>query len=220
MKKYILKHYISVILGVVIIMITLLAVEVCRLTFSKEAVKQPYDNLSTWTWTDGPILSRVDYRFFACGKEYSIIPTVESPVGKGEGLYKRSSVGSIILDGTPNTGWDATLFAFFSAVGGSLYFPADHNGVMVRIPTDEGVLEFNNDNTQCDGKSAQLRVFWHHLLDSKDLDSLKESISWKYFDYLFQNNYGTVPPGDCLVFVFDTEEELEKNWPVCTAYRK
>lgn len=169
-------------------------------------------------WTGGSVLSRVDYRFFACGEEYIVMPTADSEVGQGVGLYKRSTVGSMILEGTPKNVWDATLFAFFSAVGGELYFPTNHEGVMIRIPTDIGVVEFNNDHTQCSGKTAQLRVFEHHFLDSKDLDSLKESISWKYFDYLFQNNYGTVPPGDCLVFVFDTEEELEKNWPVCTAY--
>lgn len=181
--------------------------------------EESYDFMD-YPWNYGQALSMVDYRFFGCGKEYFIAPTPDSDVGQGIGLYKRSANGTIILDGLPVAIGEAIVPAFFEAVGGLLYAPADHIDVKVRIPTDVGVLEFNNDHTQCVGKPAKLRVFRHHLLDPNDLSSLKESISWKYPYHTFRNNYGTVPPGDCLVFVFDTEEELEKNWPVCTAYRK
>lgn len=219
MQRYLHSRYGIILIGI-FVMIILFGVYTYTSTSIGENEEYSSGDFSTRTWTDGPVLSRVDYRFFACGEEYTIVPTADSEAGRSEGLYKRSSVGSMILEGTPRVGRDVTLSAFFSAVGGELYFLANHKGVMIKIPTDTGVLEFNNDHTLCGGKPSQLRVFQHHLLDAKDLDSLSVSVLWKYFDYLFQNNHGTVPTGDCLVFVFDTEEELGKNWPVCTAYRK
>jgi hypothetical protein len=43
---------------------------------------------------------------------------------------------------------------------------------------------------------------------------------WKYFDHVLTNNYGKVPPGDCFVFIFDSEDALERPWPRCTSHEE
>lgn len=221
MQKHLLNYFVYS--AILIIILTLLVLGgsylYTKVLPSNESILTS-DDFFLWTWKDGPVLSRVDYRFFACGQEYHMTPTADSDVGQSTGIFRRSTGKSMILDGTPSIGRDTSLMAFFEAIGGKLLFPVDHRGIMIKIPTESGILEFNNSHTLCENKKIELRVFRHHLIDPEDIDSLKESILWKYTDYSFRNNYGTVPPGDCLTFVFDTEEELEKNWPVCTAYRK
>jgi hypothetical protein len=43
---------------------------------------------------------------------------------------------------------------------------------------------------------------------------------WKYFDHVLTNNYGKVPPGDCFIFLFDSEDALERPWPRCASYEE
>ena len=52
-------------------------------------------------WTKGPVLSRTDYRIFACGEELLLQEDTESLAKKRNSLFARSESGSIIVDGTP-----------------------------------------------------------------------------------------------------------------------
>lgn len=208
MSKY-LADYTILILAVFLITAASLA------SFSISAIS---NTEKLFTWTKGPVLSRVDYRIFFCGKEVFLEPAPHAPVAKGVGLYKRSKSGSIILDGTPTYSKDIQLPKFFVEVGGELrHRESAPRQLLLKVPTKNGVEEFWSDDT-CNGKSAYLTVL-HHRVDSTTKPmSVHPRILWKYADYLFDNNYGRVPPGDCLILIFDTEDALKRAWPHCKAH--
>jgi|GEM_PF-1173951 len=171
-------------------------------------------------WRNGQVLSRVDYRIFACGKEIFLKPEEESPVGKGKGLFARSEQGSIVAKGKPRSIKDITLPAYFGAAGGALEFPTgNENTEIFRVPTSAGMREFRSGD-QCNGKKASLHVLHYRVDASTKPWSVFKRIFWKYPDYVLQNNYGKVPPGDCLIFIFDSEDVSERPWPRCASLDK
>jgi hypothetical protein len=167
-------------------------------------------------WTKGPILSKTDYRIFACGKEIFFEPDQLLLNKKRNGLFARSESGSIIADGMPKSFDDVLLTSFFDAAGGTLKLTKDHKNLFC-VPTKEGVLEFKTGNL-CDGKKADLYVLEHRIETSTEPWSIFSRIGWKYWDFVFSNNYGKVPPGNCLIFIFDTEDVLDRPWPTCAAH--
>lgn len=167
-------------------------------------------------WTDGPILSKNDYRIFACGEEIFLEPDQKLLNKKRNGLYERSESGSIIADGTPKYSNDILLTSFFEATGGILKITKEHKNIF-HIPTKEGMQEFQTGDL-CDGEKADLYVLEHRIETSTKPWSIFSRVGWKYWDYVFSNNYGKVPPGDCLIFIFDTEDVLERPWPTCAAH--
>ena len=174
----------------------------------------------TGTWTKGQVLSQVDYRIFACGEEIFIKADRESLVGEERGLFARSKSGSIIAEGKPLNTEDVSLSAFFNAVGGALEFSDENErSEILLVPTESGLREFRPYDL-CNGKKAKLYVL-HYRVDATEKPwSLYPRILWKYFDYVLENNFGKVPPGDCLVFLFDSEDVLQKPWPSCASHDK
>lgn len=170
------------------------------------------------TRTEGPVLSKVDYRIFACGEEIFLKADAQSPIGKRKGLFAHSKSGSIVADGVPSRIDDILLSSFFEATGGRLNF-SDEGEEIMRIPTEAGVREFNSGDL-CNGKEARLHVLHYRVDTSTKPWSVYPRIMWKYFDYVLTNNYGNVPPGDCLIFIFDSEATLENSWPRCASYDK
>ncbi len=172
----------------------------------------------SYPWQEGELLARVDYRIFACGEELFLEATKDSPAGRGEGLYATSIPGSIIARGLPHTYGEASLPAFFEAIGGKLETPIRKmNTKVMNLPTSLGVREFHNGNL-CGDQPAQLWVLHHRVEPSPQLSTVHPRVLWKYFDYGFRNNYGTVPPGDCLLFLFDSKDALHRPWPRCKAH--
>ena len=176
--------------------------------------------ISVRRYRNGQVLSRVDYRIFACGEEIFLKPESGSPVEKGEGLFARSEQGGIVAKGKPHSTQDISLPAYFSAVGGKLEFPTESESTEIfKVPTDAGMREFRSGD-QCNGKKANLHVLYYRVDALTKPWSVFKRILWKYPDYVLQNNYGKVPPGDCLIFLFDSEEALERLWPRCASHDK
>ncbi len=167
-------------------------------------------------WTEGPILSKTDYRIFACGGEFFLKANTKSLSKKRNGLYARSESGSIIADGTPKWTDDVLLTSFFEAAGGTLKITDEHKNIF-RVPTKNGVLEFQSGDL-CDGEEAELYVLKHRIETSTEPWSIYSRNMWKYWDHVFTNNYAKVPPGDCLIFIFDSEDVLERPWPTCASH--
>lgn len=168
--------------------------------------------------TERKILSRTDYRIFACGKELFLKADSESLITKRNGLFVRSELGSIIADGVPISNDDILLSSFFDAAGGTLVFSAEHKDIL-RIPTEAGVREFQSGDL-CNGKEAKLYVLHHRVKTSTNPWSIYSRIVWKYFDHVLTNNYGKVPPGDCFIFIFDSKDVLERPWPRCASHEE
>ena len=164
------------------------------------------------------ILSRNDYRIFACGEEIFLKADAKSLVTKRNGLFSRSEEGNIIADGVFSSIDDILLTSFFDAAGGTLEF-SDKQKDVFRIPTETGLREFQSGDL-CNGKKAELRVLHHRIETSTKPWSIYSRIMWKYFDHGLTNNYGKVPPGDCFIFIFDSEDVLERPWPRCASHEE
>ncbi|MBA4320006.1 MAG: hypothetical protein C0412_16520 [Flavobacterium sp.] len=164
------------------------------------------------------ILSRTDYRIFACGEEIFLKANNESLTTKRNGLFAHSKPGSIIAAGMPLNIDDILLTSFFDAAGGTLEF-SDEQKDIFRIPTKAGLREFQSGDL-CNGKKAKLQVLHHRIETSTKPWSIYSRIMWKYFDHVLTNNYGKVPPGDCFIFIFDSEDVLEQPWPRCASHEK
>lgn len=168
------------------------------------------------TLIERKILSRTDYRIFACGEEIFLKADSESLKIKRNGLFAHSKSGSIIADGAPLNTNDILLSSFFDAAGGSLEFSNEHKDIF-RVPTGTGVREFRSGDL-CKGKKADLYVIHHRVETSTKPWSIYSRIAWKYFDHVLTNNYGEVPPGDCFIFIFDSEDVLDRPWPHCASH--
>lgn len=168
--------------------------------------------------TERKILSRNDYRIFACGEEIFLKIDSESLKVKRNGLFAHSKPGSIIADGVPSSVDDILLTSFFDAAGGTLEF-SDEQKDILRIPTEIGLREFRSGDL-CSGKKAKLQVLHHRVETSTKPWSIYSRIMWKYFDHILTNNYGKVPPGDCFIFIFDSEDALERPWPRCASHEE
>jgi len=164
------------------------------------------------------ILSKTDYRIFVCGEEIFLKTDAKSLITKRNGLFARSKPGSIIAAGVPSSIDDILLTSFFDAAGATLEF-SDGQKNILRIPTEAGLREFQSGNL-CGGKKADLYVIHHRIETSTNPRSIYSRIMWKYFDHVLTNNYGQVPPGDCFVFVFDSEDALKRPWPYCDSHKK
>jgi hypothetical protein len=170
------------------------------------------------TLTERRILSRTDYRIFACGEEIFLKADMESLITKRNGLFAHSKPGSIIAAGMPLNIDDILLTSFFDAAGGTLEF-SDEQKDIFRIPTEAGLREFQSGDL-CNGKKAKLWVLHHRIETSTKPWSIYSRIMWKYFDHALTNNYGKVSPGDCFIFIFDSEDALERPWSYCTSHEE
>jgi len=170
------------------------------------------------TLAERKILSRTDYRIFACGEEIYLKADPESLKIKRNGLFAHSKSGSIIADGTPLNINNISLSSFFDSAGGSLEFSNEHKDIF-RVPTETGVREFRSGDL-CKGKKANLYVIHHRIETSTKPWSIYSRIAWKYFDHVLTNNYGKVPPVDCFIFIFDSEDVLGRPWPLCASFEE
>lgn len=162
------------------------------------------------------IISKTDYRIFACGEEIFLKPDLKSLRTKKNSLFELSNSGSIIVNGVPSGIKDISLASFFETAGGILEF-SEENKSFFAVPTESGLREFRSGDI-CKGKEADLYVLRYRVEASKKPWSVYSQIMWKYFDYILTSNYNKDIPSDCLVFIFDSENALERSWPYCLSY--
>ncbi|KKT13824.1 MAG: hypothetical protein UV95_C0001G0362 [Candidatus Falkowbacteria bacterium GW2011_GWF2_43_32] len=164
------------------------------------------------------LLSRVDYRIFACGEEIFLKIDKEDLKTKRNGLFTRSESGKVIADGFVTSDDNVLLSSFFKAVGSIIEYTVDHESNLY-LPTELGVREFHSGDL-CNGKKAMLHVIHHRVETGTDPWSIYSRIIWKEKDHILTNNYGKVPPGDCFIFIFDSEDVLERPWPRCASHEE
>ena len=142
--------------------------------------------------TKGPVHWHADYEIWVCGKEIKLAEPKGLSNEQGTELThshndKRMHVEGILLDKK-----EASLGAFFHAVGGSL----SDDGI--KIPADDGLASVH-DGDKCNEKPAKLYVFVNGKLIGNP------------HDYVI-SPYEKVPPGDRIKFVF-TEKPIEEINP-------
>jgi len=164
------------------------------------------------------LLSRVDYRIFACGEEIFLKADKEDLKIKRNGLFARSESGKVIADGFVASDDHVLLSSFFEAVGSVIEYTAEHESNLY-LQTKTGVRKFHSGDL-CNGKEAMLHVIHHRVETGTDPWSIYSRIIWKEKDHVLINNYGKVPPGDCFIFIFDSEDILERPWPHCGSHEE
>ena len=191
-----------------LLLIGLIAVFICMSVFF--VIKNKKDKEA--------LLSRVDYRIFACGEEIFLKVDKEDLKTKRNGLFARSESGSVIADGLVARDESIFLSSFFEAAGSVLEYTTDHKSNLY-LQTETGVREFHSGD-MCNREKASLHLIHHRVETGTDPWSIYSRIIWKDKDHVLRNNYGKVPPGDCFIFLFDSEDVLDHPWPTCPAHDK
>lgn len=149
-------------------------------------------HLNSISLTKGPVHWHADFEIWACDKEILIKEPEGFTNKQGVDLMHAHNDQRIHVEGVILDKKQASLGAFFYAIGGSL----SNDGFIV--PTDNG-LESYHDGDHCNEKVAKLYVFVNGQLIS---DPARYEIS----------HYEKVPPGDRIKFVF-TEKPIEEISP-------
>ena len=137
--------------------------------------------------TKGPVHWHADFEIWACDEEIDILRPKGLTNRLGTGTVHEHNDNRIHIEGVILNNMDASLGAFFKAIGGSL----DSHGM--DVPANSGLLHLEN-GEECNGAPAKLYVFVNgKLIDNPD-------------KYIIAP-YSKVPPGDTIKFIF-TEKEL------------
>jgi len=164
------------------------------------------------------LLSRVDYRIFVCGEEIFLKVDKEDLKNKRNALFARSETGKVIADGIIASDDYILLSSFFETIGSVIEYTTDHKSNLY-LSTETGIREFHTGD-MCNGKKASLYAIHHRVETGTDPWTIYSRIIWKEKDHVLTNNYGQVPPGDCFVFFFDSEDALKRPWPYCASHEK
>lgn len=149
-------------------------------------------HLNVTSITKGPVHWHADFEIWVCGKEIKLSEPKGLSNKQGVDLMHAHNDNRIHVEGVILDKKQASLGAFFHAVGGSL----SSDGL--RVPTDEGLISAHNGD-KCNEKPAKLYVFVNgNLIENPSAYEI--------------SHYEKVPPGDRLKFVF-TEKPVEEINP-------
>ena len=149
-------------------------------------------NLNLISETKGPVHWHADYEIWVCDKEISLARAKGFSDKQGVDLMHSHEDNRIHVEGVLLDKKEASLGAFFYAVGGLL---TDDE---IKVLTDDGLVSGHNGDN-CNGKPAQLYVFVNGNLTANPSD------------YVI-SPYEKVPPGDRIKFVF-TEKSIQEIIP-------
>lgn len=146
--------------------------------------------------TGGPVHWHADFRIFQCGEELGIINPAGLSNRVGTPLVHEHGDNRIHIEGIILSQKDYTLGRFFEEIGGAL----GENSLA--FEAENGFVVLKNGDPCPNGKLGILNVF----LWSAENGVAHQS---KIFDFV---NYGIsphslVPPGDCVIFEFSSEEK-------------
>lgn len=150
------------------------------------AVTTIHTNLASST--KGPVHWHADYEIWVCGQKLSLPEPKGISNEQGTDLMHSHNDNRIHVEGALADKRQASLGAFFQAVGG--YLSDDE----IKVPTDEGLITSHNGDL-CGGQPAKLYVFVNGSIVNDPA-------------YYVIAPYGAVPPGDKIKFIF-TEKQMQ-----------
>lgn len=156
--------------------------------------------------TKGPVHWHADFRIFQCGEELDVINPVGLSNRVGSPLIHEHGDNRIHIEGTILSRKDYTLGSFFEEIGGAL----DENSLS--FEAENGFIVLKNGDLCPHGKSGILNVF----LWSTENGVARQSKMRNFADYGISPR-SRVPPGDCVIFEFSSEEKLFTNY-ICEQY--
>ncbi|MBI3035340.1 hypothetical protein HYY71_03380 [Candidatus Woesearchaeota archaeon] len=142
--------------------------------------------------TKGPVHWHADFEIWVCDKEIELTEPKGLSNKQGVDLMHAHNDNRIHVEGVILNNRQATLGAFFYAIGGSL----SSDGI--KMPTDEGLIAVH-EGDKCNEKPAYFYVFVNgNLIENSPFYVIAP--------------YEKVPPGDRIKFVF-TEKPVEEIDP-------
>jgi hypothetical protein len=139
-------------------------------------------HLNSISLTKGPVHWHADFEIWVCDKEIKLAEPKGLSNKQGVDLMHAHDDNRIHVEGVILDKKQASLGAFFYAVGGSL----SDDGL--KVPTDDGMVAVHEGDL-CNGQPAKLYVFVNgNLIDNPS-------------SYII-SPYEKVPPGDRIKFVF------------------
>jgi hypothetical protein len=149
-------------------------------------------HLNIISLTKGPVHWHADFEIWVCGREIKLSEPKGLSNKQGVDLMHAHNDNRIHVEGVILDKKQASLGAFFHAVGGSL----SSDGL--KVPADEGLISVHNGD-KCNEKPANLYVFVNgNLIENPSAYEI--------------SHYEKVPPGDRIKFVF-TEKQAEEIDP-------
>lgn len=164
-----------------------------------------YINLSSVT--KGPVHWHADFKIIACGQEMKR-PRPKGILSNktGTNVLHEHEDRRIHIEGVVVKESDVSLEKFFAAQGGEL------TATRFAIPTDEGIIRYNNgDHCKDTGPGS-----WQVFLYTTD-NGLARQQKLDDFVHYVPSHFTNVPPGDCIIFEFGPEKE--RTDAICDFYQ-
>ncbi len=140
----------------------------------------------------GPVHWHADYKIFVCGEELDLADPTGLANRIGTSALHEHNDGRIHVEGTIKELDSVFLANYFAAIGGEL--EEDH----LVYPTGEKIYDYKNNDLCQNGKKGTLKVY----INGKKTENFEDHI-------IYPNS--RVPPGDCIIVLFDETNEDTTN---------
>ncbi len=156
--------------------------------------------------TKGPVHWHADFEVWRCGEEHQLIDPEGFSNRVGGTVLHEHGDNRMHIEGVVVDYRDVSIGSFFRSVGGEL-----RNGWLA-LPTSHG-LSTMKDGDSCGDGAGTLQVFVWKTVDDR---AVQEKLTGYYEGYV-PSPFGNVPPGDCVIFEFDSAVK-EKTERMCESY--
>lgn len=153
----------------------------------------------------GPVHWHADFEVWNCGQKVDLISPEGFSNKVGSAVLHVHGDDRIHIEGVMLNHLDAGLGSFWGVVGGDLH------GGLLAVPTNSGMVVMR-DGDNCGSGRGVLQVFTWKAVDGR---AVQEKLS-NYVGYII-SPYSQVPPGDCIIFEFDSEVK-QKTERMCETY--
>lgn len=159
--------------------------------------------------TRGPVHWHADFRIFACGEELQLKESEGWSNKVGTSVFHHHNDNRIHIEGVVVDPRAYTLHDFFSVIGGTL-LPNSF-----AVPAQDGIRVWKNGDLCPDGAPGEWQAFLYKTTDPERGIAHQRKLA-SYTDYVI-SPYGTIPPGDCIIFEFGPPKE--KTDAICSFYQ-
>ncbi|RJQ13450.1 hypothetical protein C4553_03655 [Candidatus Parcubacteria bacterium] len=163
--------------------------------------------LNSKSSSKGPVHWHADFRIFSCDEEINLIDPRGLSNRIGTPVLHEHNDNRIHVEGVVLEPHNVNLAEFFEVIGGKL------NLVEIFLPTNDGMKILRNGDLCPNNEPANLNVFVYQIRDGlvtqKKIDNFSEYVL---------SPYARIPPGDCIIFEFDTKQK-DKTDKICNFYK-
>lgn len=157
--------------------------------------------------TSGPVHYHADFEIFKCGHKIEL----KDPEGLsnkiGTEVIHEHNDDRVHIEGVLLDKHQASISHFFENIGGKL------TNIKLVVPTNEGMMSFENGDLCPDGKQATLQAFVYQTKDGVYTQSRLSDPK----NYII-SPHSNVPPGDCIILEFDSVNKTGTD-KLCQSYK-